>query len=155
MGKRKGLFSRKGVGETVWGKKTTTLTVTLSEQGKDAIKARAKELNLSFSEIAERWGRSFQVDFGAAPLPAELDSASEIVAVMSVVELSKALTLKLQEQQSEDDIKVNFIRGVANGSVSFADTLKVAELLDLEDKEAEALVNLAKLLKGEKRTNGV
>jgi hypothetical protein len=149
MGKRKGVFSRKGVSETAWGKKTRNLTVTLSEEGWLAVKARAKELGISFSEITERWGRKFQVDSDdSIPIPEELDF-NKTAKEMTTMELHEALGEKLEIQQ-------NFLDSLLDGTLTDENVAELTGLLDLEDSKADRLIQIAKLFRlGGKKTNGV
>jgi hypothetical protein len=152
MGKRKGHFSRSGVGETVWGAKSRTLTATLSEDGWRLAKERAKKLGISISEILERWGRKFDVNFNDSdPLPPELDSTSNLVKSMSIFELHEALGQKLQEKAVSED----FVRKLSKGKVTNADVAELSGLLDLEESEAQRLIEIVTLIKGGKKPNGV
>jgi hypothetical protein len=62
MGK-KGIRSQKGQSESDWGQpKTKRLTVQLTEEGYEAVKKRAERLDMSITEVFERWGRGFSLD---------------------------------------------------------------------------------------------
>lgn len=164
MGKRKGHFSQKGVGETVWGKKTKSLTVTLSEEGWRLIKEKARSLGTSFSEIAERWARNFKVDLDdSVKLPAELDSSKNKLEEFSTLQLAEILTNRLKEEQgvgtkilqppNEGDLAIAFIRKLANKTATDGDAIEVADVLDVDTASLSELVHFSK--KGRKTSNGV
>lgn len=164
MGKRKGHFSQKGVGETVWGKKTKNLTVTLSEEGWRLIKEKVKDLGTSFSEIAERWARNFKVDLDdSARLPAELDSSKSELEGFSTLNLAEILVNRLREEQgvekkyfqlpSEGDLAITFIKKLVDRTATDGDAIEVADALDIDTASLSQLVHFIK--KGRKTSNGV
>lgn len=162
MAKREGSRKRDEP-HTVWGRKEKGLTVTLSEEGWKLAKEKATKLGISVSEVIERWARGFDVSFGESqPLPPELDSKSEIFKSMTTAEIHEILGQKLKTQQEEADrskqqseIYQKLVDALIEEKLTNVDIAKFAGLLDLDESKAEKLMQLTKLLKGGKRTNGV
>lgn len=133
--------------KTAWGKKDKHLNITLSLEGWNLAKQRASELGISISEVVERWGRGFDVNFGESkPLP---------LANSSALELHEALGQKIESQQQKAEIYKKLVDGLIDEQLSNADIAKFAGLLDLDEVKAEKLMRTIKTIKGGKKTNGV
>jgi hypothetical protein len=177
MGTKKGHFSTKGVSETPWGKKSKQLSATLSEEGYQLLKEKAKALKTSVSEVLERWARDYDVSFGGSQvLPAELDVskdwkpkvsqlASEATksigqARESLDQASEALEElrgAITQDQEESLFLAQFIQELANGKIGLADLTELSGVIDLDDTQIERLASIIQLLnnQGGRQPNGV
>jgi hypothetical protein len=150
MGKKKedGKDGRK----TAWGDKTKSLTVTLTEEGWIGAKERAKELGIPVSEVVERWGRKYDVNFDdSLPIPPQLDSRASVAKSMSAIEIHEALGEKLEEVE----VIKRFLENLGEGKATSADVAELAGLLDWDDAKAQGLIQRAKLGNGDRKKNAL
>jgi hypothetical protein len=151
MGKKK--EDGKDGRQTAWGKKSKSLTVTLSEEGWIRAKERATALGISVSEVIERWSRNYDTNFDdSRPIPPELDSRASVVKSMSAIELYQALGEKMTAQE----IKSKFVDDLLEGNLTEADVVEITGLLDMEDTSVQRAIQIVKSTKkGDKKPNGV